>query len=276
VRTVSQEEVTGAGTSQQTDAIEALLRAAQVLLKRQGDLDALQVLHIEIAGALGVSASTSVPNYSSLTEARRLHERLRSEWEARTHIQLGPLQEVLRRRPPWFSRAAQALLFLLLTLRYAWGVTYGKDWAQQNPEGNWISRFYSNGTFAGYPLVRYDVGVNADFGPGAPADSVKKDYFSARWDTCIVVAKDITVSLQLASDDSAKLFLDDQLQFEVDPGPGEKSAELVLQPGLRHLRVDFIERTGMAMVRLLGFEGEGTDAYAFQRPVFEGTELRCR
>ncbi|MEO8183084.1 MAG: PA14 domain-containing protein [Deltaproteobacteria bacterium] len=216
--------------------------------------------------------------YSSLSEARRQHYRLLSEWEALApgRVPVNLFQDLLRRRPPWFSRAAVAVLLVFLTLRYAWAVTYGKNWARQHPEGNWISRFYKNGTFEGYPLLRYDVGVNVDFGADAPADAMKKDFFSARWDTCLVVTQDVVVPLQLDSDDSSKVFVDDQLQFEVAPGPGHNSASVALRPGLRHVRVEFNERGGMAMVRLSGFEPEGTDAYSFRRPVIEGEELRCR
>jgi hypothetical protein len=256
-----------------------LFRAASDLLRRGVELEALQVLHAELAQLLGEPAEIRIPaRYSSLSEARAQHDRLISGWAAREPgpAPTSPLRELWDRRPPWFSRIAVAVLFLLLTLRYVWTVTYGKNWSQQNPEGNWISRFYKNGTFEGYPLLRYDVGVDADWGAGAPADSVKKDNFSARWDTCLLVTQDVVVALALDSDDSSKFFVDDQLQFEVEPGPGHNSASVAFHRGLRHVRVDFNERKGMAMVQLSGFESEGTEAYSFRRPVVEGLELRCR
>jgi hypothetical protein len=261
----------------QAAAVEGLFRAARLLLGRGADLDAVQVLHAEIATSSGTPTSVP-PRYASLSAARRCHAELLAEWKRRAPDQApaSPLRERWERRPWWLSRAAVAILLALLTLRYTWAVTYGKNWVQQNPEGNWISRFYKNGTFEGYPLLRYDVGVNADFGAGAPADAVKIDYFSARWDTCVLVTQHVVIPLELDSDDSSKFFVDDQLQFEVEPGPGHNSASVAFQPGLRHVRVDFNERKGMAMVRLSGFESEGTEAYSFRRPVVEGLELKCR
>lgn len=265
--------------TKQPASLDDLFRAAQVLLNCGTELHAVQVLHAQIATSLRPLGPMSVPpHYASPIAARQGHEQLLSEWNQRAteRASASPLRELWNRRPHWFAQAGVAIVLLLLTLRYAWAVTYGKNWAQQHPEGNWISRFYRNDTFEGYPLLRYDVGVNADFGPGAPADAVKKDYFSARWDTCLVVTQHVVVPVELDSDDSSKFFLDEQLVFEVAPGPGQNSALVTLQPGLRHVRVDFNERGGMAMVRLLGFELEGTESYSFRRPMIEGEELRCR
>ena len=132
-------------------------------------------------------------------------------------------------------------------------------WARQNPEGNSISRYYPNPRFEGFPLVRYDVGVAHDFGSDAPAKSMLKDGFSARWDTCVVVAKDVTVPLRLVSDDGSTLSLDGVPQMQIGPEPGQASAAVLLRAGLRHLSVEFVELEGMALVRLEGLELLGTD-----------------
>jgi hypothetical protein len=259
----------------QLQQTEELLRAAQVLLTWTVDLDAIRVLHAEISRRL--AAMPPGPPSRSWAEARLRQQALLEEWERRCvgRPPLGPLDRVLRGAPRWFWRAAGAFLLLALTARYAWRVTYGKDWNQQNPEGNWVSRFYQNDTFAGYPMVRYDTGVNADFGSGAPADAMKKDGFSVRWDTCLIVAKDIVAPLELTADDSARLFVDEQPQLEVTPGPGTKAASVSFHPGTHHVRVDFVERRGMAMVRLGGFEPDGSEAYSFRRPVIEGQDVKC-
>jgi len=255
------------------------LRAARVLLKQRADLDAVRVLHAEIAGRLVVPATAQAAlESSSWAEARRRQQELLAEWERRCPdpLSLGAFRRLRRRAPPWFGPALVAFAVAVVCARYAWRVTYGKDWSQQNPEGNWVSRFYGDDAFGGYPMVRYDIGVNADFGSGAPADAMRTNGFSVRWDTCLVVLEAIAVPLELTSDDSSQLFVDGQQQFEVKPGPGRSGALVKLLPGVHPIRVDFVEGVGTAMVRLDGFELDGTAAYTFRRPVIEGEELKCR
>jgi hypothetical protein len=261
------------------EAVARLFGASQALLSRGPQLDALLVLHRGIARSLAPAELASLPvRYSSLAEAAIHHQRLLAVWRRQVPASspVEKLRELWHQKPRWSARAAVAAIGLLLMVRYTWLVIAGKNWAQQNPEGNWISRFYGNERFEGFPLVRYDVGVNSDFGPRSPADSMKRDKFSARWDTCIAATKESAVSATLRSDDSSQLFLDEQPQFAVIPGPGQASATLMLSPGLHQLRVDFVEQRGTAMVRLDGFEPDGTEAYSFRRPVFEGDQPRCR
>ena len=274
--------MTGSGEEPDVGAarndVQDLFRSAQLLLRQTGHLDALPLLHGAIARAISDSGSEILPlRYESLSEARRQHARLLAIWAERGSQQrpAGAIRDLLRRKPLWLSRGLPLVAVIALTLRYAWATKH-RDWHRQNPEGDWISRFSPSSDFGGYPLVRYDVGVNYDFGPDGAAGSMPKDWFSARWDTCLIVASDVTLTLQLDSDDSSKLWLDEVLQVAVEPGPGQKSAQVVLRQGLRHLRVDLIEREGMAHVRLEGLEFEGADAYYFQRPAIEGDDVRCR
>jgi hypothetical protein len=259
--------------------VEELLGAAGVLLEDGALLDAIRVLHGEIARALGDLDAAGLPEcYSSLAEARQIQQRLRSEWNGPPGAPLGrvpQLRELWRRRPAWSARVAVIVVLVGLCLRYAWAVSDKDNWAGQHPEGNWVSRFYTNPNFEGFPLVRYDVGVNQDFGSGAPAKSMSKDHFSARWDTCVVATGDVTLPLHLVSDDQSKLLIDGVPQMEVGPVAGEASAALVLHPGLRHLRVEFVENEGMALIRLEGLDLDGTTAYRFQRPLLDGNDVRC-
>jgi PA14 domain len=267
------------GIAAEEGVIGDLFESARVLLNRGGDIDAVHVLHLEIARSRAEARAVRLPpRYSSLAEARAYHAQLLAEGsqERVQPSRAKALRALFARRPEWSIRLAVAILAAGLTLRYAWAVSMGKNWARQNPEGNWVSRFYTNASFQGFPLVRYDVGVNHDFGSRGPADSAPKDGFSARWDTCIVVTKDVVVLLQLHSDDSSKLFLDGQLQFEVESGPGQTAASLSLHPGVRHVRVEFVERAGMALIRLDGLEPDGNGAYSFRRPVIDGNEVHCQ
>jgi hypothetical protein len=234
----------------------------------------VQVLHAEVAQDLGEEAALLLPaRYTSSSEAREQQERLEGLL-GEPAAGLGAVG-FLRRQPRWAPRAVAAALLALLTLRYAWAVTHNDNWAQQHPEGNWIARYYSGAKFAGNPMLRYDVGVNFDFGTGGPIRKQPKDRFSIRWDTCLLVKQEVNVPLTLQADDGAELFVDGASQLQVQPGPGTTSGTVVLKPGVRHLRVDFVERKGTALVRLEGLELEGNEAYTFWRPKVDGLELTC-
>lgn len=258
--------------------VEELFRAARTLLDAGFHADAAYVLHAEIALALGNPKEAEFPaSYSSRSEARVCHERLLSQWRGQAVPQgHRRLRDQWRRRPAWTTPAAVIVMLLGLTLRYAWAVSDETNWPSQHPEGNWISRFYANVRFEGFPLVRYDVGVNSDFGKRGPARRMSGDYFSARWDTCLVVTRDVSVTLQMESDDRSTLWLDGVAQLEIAPGPERKSGSVVLRQGLRHLRVEFVEEVGMALIRLDGLELDGNEAYRFKRPVLEGEDVRCK
>ena len=79
----------------------------------------------------------------------------------------------------------------------------------------------------------------------------------------------------LRADDAAQLFVDGAPQLQVEPGPGVMTGTVTMKPGVRHVRLDFVERNGSALVRLEGFELEGSDAYSFQRPRVDGLDLTC-
>lgn len=258
--------------SPDTQRVQELLGAARLLLRQQALLDSVHVLHVEAARAMGTRLPVRYAGISEArTEQRRLHELFRS---GAVDARGSQWQEPVQRLPWWAPRAVVAGVIVLLTLRYAWAVTYHKDWARQNPEGNWISRYYSDDKFGGNPMLRYDSGVNADFAAGGPVDNVSKDYFSISWDTCVEVTREVTVPLTLQADDQARLFVDGVPELQVVPGPGASTTSVVLKPGVRHVRVEFVERAGMAMVRLEGFE-LSNEAYEFVRPKVEGRDLVC-
>ena len=258
---------------------QELLRAASLLLARGSYLHAVHALHSELrsVGNAEVTRLTEPEKYTSTAQAEAEHRRLLFEFGKQTAAAHWgrSLRDSLRRAPPWAGWALLLTVVGVLSLRYVLGVLDSKRWQGQHPEGNWISRYYSNMQFKGFPLVRYDVGVNYDFGPGAPAQEMSADQWSARWDTCIVVTKNLDLTLSVAADDRARVFLDGVPQLEIGPKPGRKSATVQFRKGLRHFGVEFVEDQGMAMIRLDGLNFAGSDGYHFQRPRLDGEDLRC-
>jgi hypothetical protein len=102
-----------------------------------------------------------------------------------------------------------------------------------------------------------------------------KDRWSVRWDTCLVVTAETTVDVQLSSDDTSQLFLDEQSVIEVGPKPGKASGSMALHVGTHHVRVDFREQQGQAVIHLQGLDFAGTPAYQFKRPLLSGDTVTC-
>ena len=256
---------------------DELFGAAQWLLHNGSNLDAVHVLHAGIARAIQLPNDLgAMPKYVSTADAQSSHDRLVAEWCSRQGRPAFAARSSWQRQVPrWAAKAAAAVILAGLTARYVWAISDPALWPRQHPEGNWISRFYSNASREGFPLVRYDIGVNADFGAGGPARLMKGDHFSVVWDTCLRVAKDTTLAIELESDDSSKLLLDGTPLVEIGPHAGEKSAVISLRQGVRHLRVEFVENEGNAMVRLNGVEPDGTDAYQLRRPIIRGVDAVC-
>jgi hypothetical protein len=261
----------GAASGPKTLARE-LLGSASTLLARSGYLHAIHVLHVEIARALGEDPPLE---YTS----RRKAEAQQRRWEA----QLAPLRpepglvawirELRRRLPSWAPAAGAAFVLAALTARYAYAI-HSRNFSKQHPEGNWVSRYYNASDFAGYPLVRYDTGINYDWGKGGPAQDMGTDLWSAQWDTCLFVKADLDIELRLSADDSGRLFVDGTLALESNRNPS--AAKITLLHGVRHLRLDYQEKGGRARAKLEGLEMGDTDAYRFVRPVFSGADLSCK
>jgi hypothetical protein len=202
-----------------------------------------------------------------MTQSRQLLKETKRE-------PLFALQSLLRRLPQWASWSIVVVIAVGLTLRYAYALMSRSHWQRQHPEGNWISRYYPSTNFKGYPLVRYDTGINYQWGKGAPAQAMDPDHWSARWDTCLIVKENIDLRLLLVADDSATLKVDEVARLEVKK-PGQAESSISINQGVHRLRVDFEEERGSAKVRLGGLDFDGTENYEFRRPQLDGDSIRC-
>jgi len=258
---------------------EELLRASAFLLGRGGFLPAVWILHREIEKRLAAVQAPPVPEpYLSYRVAEQHHRRLMEARGVRRITARGWLwpRDLRERLPRWAAWAIVGVVAGGLCLRYALAVLDRNLWQRQHPEGNWISRYYSNVKFEGYPLVRYDTGVDYDWGKNAPAKAMVRDRWSVRWDTCLIVTEPTPLNLRLTSDDSSKLVVDDNIAIDVGPKPGSKGGNIIFQPGTHRIRVDFREDQGEAVIHLEGLDFEGTSAYRFQRPVLQGDVVSCK
>ncbi|MBI1882567.1 MAG: SH3 domain-containing protein [Chloroflexi bacterium] len=117
---------------------------------------------------------------------------------------------------------------------------------------DWRGEYYNNTALSGVPvLVRNDVGVNFNWGTGAPAANVPADNFSARW-TRSQYFDGGTYRFHIVMDDGARLWVDDRLVIDAwsDGSAREVTGDYALGSGQHNLRVEYYERNGGAGVSL--------------------------
>lgn len=143
------------------------------------------------------------------------------------------------------------LCLLLPTLLYIWTV--------REPPPPWRAAYYGNERFEGPPIVHAESDLNHDGKDRSPIEGIPGDRFSARWDTCLTLGHSQSVAFQLTSDDSAHLLIDSQQVID-DWEPHARhtrGADVSLEAGVHHLRVDYSQLEGSDFVTLTAsFDGE--------------------
>lgn len=271
-----------------------LLRAADVLLHEGSFPQAVELLHAEAGRELGHVAEPSgvaveAPAEPPATATAPLEgTAVRVEQVRERHARLAReagLGEGFAPRRRWWALLQDAPTWAAWGIVLALAVGFGRlsffaatresRWKDEFPDGTWVARYYSNMRFEGAPVTRSEPSGNREFRSGPPAPGVPKDRWSARWDTCVHVQSRVELSLKLASDDGSRLLVDEALQVEIGPRPGKKAAQLVLEPGVRQLTFELMDKGGRSYLRVDGLEPEGQEQYTLQRPQIDGDDVRC-
>lgn len=112
----------------------------------------------------------------------------------------------------------------------------------------WRATFYPVPTLEGTTVRESVRRVNFNWGRGSPHREIPHDRFSARFDTCLVIAKPIPVEFRVRVEDGARLFVDGKKVLNAWKGGKLQTvrAETLLDPGKHHLRVEYFNGTGAA------------------------------
>ena len=120
------------------------------------------------------------------------------------------------------------------------------------PIVDWRGEYWPNATLTGEPtLIRNDVQLDFNWGPGSPDPALPSDNFSARWSRTVDLAAG-NYRFHLTMDDGARLWVNGQLEID-DWQTGsfrESLAEILLPAGSHDLVVEFYEANGTASARL--------------------------
>lgn len=122
--------------------------------------------------------------------------------------------------------------------------------AGQYPD--WRGEYYANPLFEGIPtLTRNDGQVDFNWGAGAPAPGLPADGFSVRW-TRAFSAQEGPYRLIAAVEGDIRVWVDGLLLVDARQGTGqsEQSGHIWLAEGAHEVRVEYVNRSGPAMVRV--------------------------
>ncbi len=115
----------------------------------------------------------------------------------------------------------------------------------------WVAAYFANADLSGEPvLTRIETALDHNGGWGSPGTGVPRDYFSARW-TQPLYFRGGTYRFTTYSDDGVRLWVDGQLLVDAwRPMRGYRSATVRLSEGTHEVRMEYFERTGVALARL--------------------------
>jgi hypothetical protein len=111
--------------------------------------------------------------------------------------------------------------------------------------------YFNNIILSGAPVVtRNDVDINFDWAYGSPDSRINPDSFSARW-TRYLFFNQGTYRFTVRMDDGARVWLDGVLIVNAWKAGGLRlvATDVMLNKGYHDIRVEFFERTGIAVMR---------------------------
>jgi hypothetical protein len=117
--------------------------------------------------------------------------------------------------------------------------------------GPWEARYYDNDDLSGDPvLTRHEAALDFNWGWDSPGSAVPSDNFSAAW-TREVELGGGRYTFTTYSDDGVRLYVDERLVLDSwRPMRGSRSATLNLSEGKHTVRLEYFERSGVALVEL--------------------------
>ncbi len=113
--------------------------------------------------------------------------------------------------------------------------------------------FYDNQDFTGATRAIWSQRIDYDWGTGIPLSGIREDTFSVRWDGRIQPLYTEPYTFSLASDEGARLWIDDQLIIDhwTPHALAERSGTITLVASRKYvMRLEYFDRSGKAAVKL--------------------------
>jgi len=115
----------------------------------------------------------------------------------------------------------------------------------------WTAAYFANTDLSGKPaLTRIETSLDHNWGWGSPGAAVSQDHFSARW-TQSLYFRGGAYRFTTYTDDGVRLWVDGRLLIDSwRPMRGYRSATVRLSEGMHDVKMEYYERTGVALARL--------------------------
>jgi hypothetical protein len=147
-------------------------------------------------------------------------------------------------------------------------------------DGPWRATYFTDRKLEDPAKVMRELDINHDWGKDAPMEALPPDKFSVRWDTCMRIDESSSVIFQVHANDAARVYVDGEVvidaweKSEETRKRGYGTAEVALEPGVHHLRVEYFESLGAASIKLAAsFDGEMPVALPNERLAYPGDDL---
>ncbi|MEM6991627.1 MAG: PA14 domain-containing protein, partial [Myxococcota bacterium] len=120
-------------------------------------------------------------------------------------------------------------------------------------EGPWRGSYFHAKYFSGEPMVRRDADVRFTWDEAGPNRDFEVDAFSVRWETCMVLDRELEVAFRLTSDDGSRLYVDGERVINNWGVHGNRTRgkRAALEAGVHHVQVDYFDEKGDASVALV-------------------------
>jgi len=117
--------------------------------------------------------------------------------------------------------------------------------------GPWEATYFAGSALSGDPiLTRTETEINHNWGWKSPKNGVPQNFFSARWTQSLHFPAGV-YRFTTYTDDGVRLWVDDQIQIDSwRPMRGYRNATIRLSEGVHDVRMEYYERTGVALARL--------------------------
>lgn len=128
----------------------------------------------------------------------------------------------------------------------------GGKWESVRPPTKWRGEYFGNPDLAGGPaFVRNDSSIDFNWGNGSPGGGIGSDFFSVRWTNAFRLDGG-KYRFTIDVDDGVRFWVDNQLVVDEwrEQALRKFTKELELGAGNHSFRLEYVEYTGMARIRL--------------------------
>jgi hypothetical protein len=229
------------------DASPALTRQALVHLARAWD---------GLASAAGADRAAEVAGQIAAADADPAAP-LPSRRQLRAHLarleRLARDRALAARHPDPRLRLVARRWPLLAVAAFAAALAIATALATRAPARPWRAAYFAGDGLTGRAVIRRERLVDVDWGRGRAIRGVGADWFSVRFESCLVIDRPTDAVFLLMSEDSSILYVGDRALVD-NRGQHRvrvRGRSLALAPGRYPLRVDYQHQTGPASVSLL-------------------------